>query len=382
MDIKRLNSGVCIDNFRAAGVREGKYGVALVVNDKICETVGVFTGNNIKAAPVLLSMKNIKNGFQAIVANSGNANACTVKAMENARRMCDIAGRELGINSENIGVASTGIIGRELDMLRIEKLIKRAVQNLSKKRSKNAAEAIMTTDTRTKEISLEYKGIKIGGICKGSGMIAPNLATMLCFLTTNADLSKDTLQKELKDVVDNSFNMLIIDGDMSTNDTVILMSNRNKKCRLQDFRYILNYACIKFARMMAMDGEGVTKFMEIEVKNAKTEKDARDGARAIASSPLVKTAIHGENPNWGRIIAALGSKVKFDFEKTDMVFESGVKRAVAVKNGKGMNLDSVRKILNNREIKIIIDIKSGKYGARAFGCDLSQEYIRINSEYN
>ncbi|HIE33878.1 MAG TPA: bifunctional glutamate N-acetyltransferase/amino-acid acetyltransferase ArgJ [Candidatus Altiarchaeales archaeon] len=382
MDIKRLNSGVCIDNFRAAGVREGKYGVAVIVNDKICETAGVFTKNNIKAAPALLSMKNIKNGFQAIVVNSGNANTCTVKGMENARMMCEIAGRELEIDSRNVGVASTGIIGRELDMLRIEKLIKRAVQNLSKKGSKNAAEAIMTTDTRIKEISLEYNGIKIGGICKGSGMIAPDLATMLCFLTTNADFGRDILQRELKNAVDNSFNMLIIDNDMSTNDTVILMSDRNKKCSLEDFRYILNYVCTEFARMMATDGEGVTKFLEIEIRNAKTERDAREGARAIASSLLVKTAIHGENPNWGRIIAALGSKIKFDFEKTDLIFESEKKRAFAVKNGRVMRLDSVREILKNNKIKIIVDIKAGEYKGKVFGCDLSQEYIRINSEYN
>jgi len=384
MDVRSINSGICIDGFKAAGIKEGKYGVALIVNDKICESAGVFTTNSIKGAHIPVDRKRLKNGFQAIVINSGNANACVKSGVGDAEKMCEIAGRELDIDLKHIGVASTGIIGRKLDLKRIENLIKKASLRLSNSPdgSESAAKAIMTTDTKSKQISFEYKGIKIGGICKGAGMIAPNLATMLCFLTTNAELDRETLQRILERAVKDSFNLLVIDGDMSTNDTVLLMSNRRKPCNSKDFQYLLSYTTKEMAKLMAMDGEGATKFLQVELQGAKTVNDARTGAKAIISSPLVKTAVFGENPNWGRIIAAMGSEIDFDFEKTDILFESKKSKAYVVKKGKAMDLDKARNILREKEIRIVINLNSGKEKAMAWGCDLTSDYIRINASYN
>ncbi len=384
VDIKGIDSGICIDNFRAAGVREGKYGVALIVNDKICDTVGVFTRNSIKGAHILVDRGKIGNGFQAVIVNSGNANTCVLDGVADAEMMCEIAGRELGINPKHVGVASTGIIGRKLDIQKIEELTRKASSSLlnSPQGSKSAAEAIMTTDTRLKQVSFEYKGIKIGGIAKGSGMISPNMATMLCFLTTNANLSKETLKEALMRSVDESLNLLVIDGDMSTNDTVLLMSNRTKSCDPGDFQHLLNYTTREITKLIAIDGEGATKFLEVEVRGAKNREDARAGAKAILSSPLVKTAMFGENPNWGRIIAALGSKIKFEFEKVDILLESGKNTVYAVKKGDIGDLDIARDVLKGREIKVTVNLNSGSGKATAWGCDLTREYVDINASYN
>ena len=385
--IVKTEWGVCIDNFKASGVREGKYGLALIVNDSICKTAGVFTTNRIKSASVMLDKKRIDNGFQAIVINSGNANSCVKDGLRDAEEICKMTAKRLNINERNVGIASTGIIGKRLNMELIEILVDKACKLLSNSSngSKNAARAIMTTDTKMKELSIEYNGIKIGGIAKGAGMIAPDLATMLCFLTTNANLSRYDLQNALEIAVDESFNMLVIDNDMSTNDTVLLMSNGKKKCTKDDFQYALNYITKEFARMIASDGEGVTKFMEVEVKGAKSRDDARNGAKAIVSSSLVKSAIHGENPNWGRIAAALGSKVNYEFENIDIIFETCGKNkrtAVVIEGGEVNDLKGAREVLKNDNFRIIVDLHSGEERAVAFGCDLSPEYIHINAEYN
>ncbi|RLI86123.1 MAG: ornithine acetyltransferase [Candidatus Altiarchaeales archaeon] len=385
MEIKKIDRGICIDNFRASGVREGGYGVAIIVNDTPCETAGVFTTNNLKAAPVLVTREKIKkNNLQVIIANSGNANACVKDGINDARKMCEITGRELDINPENIGVASTGIIGKKLDMELIEKLTKKTAMELSNspKGSENAAKAIMTTDTREKQLSFEYKGIKMGGICKGSGMIAPNLATMLCFLTTNANLSKNELQYSLNKAVEESFNMLVVDNDMSTNDMVLLMSNGKMECELKDFQFLLNYITREFARLIARDAEGATKFLEVQLLGTKDRETARVGARSIVSSSLVKTAMYGENPNWGRIIAALGEVMELDFEKLDLSFESKGERAMVVEKGNLKDLGNAREILKNDEIKVIVNLNSGEENAIAWGCDLTPEYIKINAGYS
>ena len=380
----KTDSGICINGFKAAGIRKGKYGLALIVADKICESAGVFTKNNVSAAHIPVTKKAIENGLRAIVINSGNANACVKNGISYAKRMCEIAAKIFGINSKNIGVASTGIIGKKMDMDLVEELIKKASLSLGDSKSSGikAARAIMTTDTYEKYFSAEYKGIEIGGIAKGAGMIAPNMATMLCFLTTNADFDRRILQQSLEKSVEKSFNMISVDNCMSTNDTVLLISNRKKKCKIEYFQYLLDYVTTELAKKIARDGEGAKKFIEVVVKNSKDEKSAREGAMAIVSSSLVKTAIHGENPNWGRITAALGSVVKFDFNKTDIFFESNKKRATVVKHGNVGNLEKARKILKNREIRIIVDLKQGKKTATSFGCDLSPEYVRINAEYN
>ena len=390
-EIKETDSGICIDNFKANGVRKGKYGVALLVNDTPCETSVVFTKNYVKSASLLVTREKIQNKLQAVVINSGCANTCVKQGVKDAERMCNLAGEKLGIDSGNIGVGSTGKIGQSLDMPLIEELISESVSrlsgnsklsgNLSGNGSLNAAKAIMTTDTFPKQISVEYKGIKIGGIAKGAGMISPDLATMLCFLTTNANLSRDDLQSSLKKSADKSFNMLVIDDDMSTNDMVLLMSNRKQECAIGDFQFLLDYVTTKLARMMAKDGEGATKFIELELKGVETEEKAKIGAKSIISSSLVKTTLFGENPNWGRIIAALGSKVEFDWNKTDIIFESSGKRVVVVENGVEKDIASAKNILKDKEIKIIVDLNSGDERAVAYGCDLTPEYVRINAGY-
>jgi len=390
--IIQTKTGICIDDFLAYGIRGEKYGVALIANPEPCETAAVFTKNTAKAAPVLLDIEKLKKGgkFQAIIANSGNANCCTKTGISDAEKMCEIASEKLreinlNVNPDEILVSSTGIIGRKLDVSEIEKLINKIKINKenykSNSNSLDAAKAIMTTDTVPKEISIVHEGIKIGGILKGVGMIAPDMATMLCFLSTNADFEKEELQDALKNAVNDSFNMLVID-DMSTNDTVILMSNRKFKCNYSDFCHALNYACVELTKKMARDGEGATKFLEVEVSGAKTKDDARKGARAVISSYLVKSAMFGENPNWGRIAGALGTVIEFDFQKTDVIFESGEKSYCVVEKGEVKDLAPAAEILKNREIKVIVNLNSGDEKATAYGCDLSYGYVKINAEYN
>jgi len=382
--IRKTNIGICIDNFMANGMREGKHGVAIIVNDEICNTVGVFTRNNMASPSVLLTKNRIKNGIKAVIVNSGNANALVKDGINDARKISEILGRELGIDPKNIAIASTGITGRRLEVKVIERLIRKVIPGISNsaESSKRAAEAIMTTDKRVKQISFEYKGIEIGGICKGAGMIAPELATMLCFLTTNADLKREELQDSLNKAVEESFNMLVIDGDMSTNDTILLMSNRKRRCRKRDFQVLLNYSTKELAKMIAMDGEGSTKFIEVEVRGAKRKEDAKKGAKAVVSSNLVKTAIYGENPNWGRILASIGSKIRFRFDRVDIILKSKKRSAIILEKGEVKDLNSARRILRNKRLRIVVNLNSGKESAIAYGCDLTPEYVRINAGYN
>jgi len=382
MEITKTTTGICIDGFKANGLKKGKYGLALIVNDKVCKSAGVFTRNNIKAAHILVNSKKLESGIQAIIVNSGNANCCVNTAMKDAKKMCEIAAKELDINSNQVAVASTGIIGRKLDLDAIEDLAKEAAESLSSKGSRKAAKAIMTTDTFPKEVSFEFEGIKVGGIAKGAGMIAPNLATMLCFLTTNANLSRDELQGALSKSVENSFNMLSIDGDMSTNDTALLLSNGKKDCSVENFQRVLDHATLELAKMIARDGEGATKFIEVEVDGVSDAENARKGAKAVVSSSLVKAATHGENPNWGRIVSALGGVMGVDFEKVDIEFQSEKGKAEVVKQGELKDLKKAGDILKGKEIKILVNLNSGRKKATAFGCDLSQEYVRINAEYS
>ncbi|MEA1925523.1 MAG: bifunctional ornithine acetyltransferase/N-acetylglutamate synthase [Candidatus Altiarchaeota archaeon] len=384
MTVSESDDGICIGGFTASGARKGKYALALIVAEEVCRTAGVFTRNKIKASPVLLDMEKLDNGFQAIAANSGNANACVKEGMGDAEMMCHLAAEETGVREENIAVASTGIIGRPMDMNVIGELIKEAAKTLSDSPdgSSKAAKAIMTTDTMVKELSIEYEGIRVGGIAKGAGMISPDMATMLCFISTNADLERDELQDALGEAVDESFNMLVIDGDMSTNDMVLLLSNHSKKCSLADFKHALKYFTKEMAKKMALDGEGATKYLEVEVKGAGSREAARRGARSIASSSLVKTALYGENPNWGRITAALGSVTDFLFEETDIIFESSKGRTVVLENAEVGDLKKARQVLEGKEIKVTVDLNMGDSRATAYGCDLTPEYVEINAGYS
>lgn len=384
MITRETRKGVCVDGFKAAGIKKGKYGLALILAERVCTTAGVFTRNNVKAAPLLWTKSLIKNGLQAVVANSGCANACVRDGIKDAKMMSEITAEAIGINPINVGVASTGIIGRRMDIKLVDSLIKKAAKKLSKspKGSLDAAKAIMTTDTKPKQVSAEFRGIQVGGICKGAGMIAPDLATMLCFITTNAGLTRNQLQNALKTSVDRSFNMTVVEGDMSTNDIVLLLSNGKKKCDLKTFQKLLDYVTMRLAKMIAHDGEGASKYLEVEINNAGDTDSAVKAAKAVVSSPLVKTAFYGENPNWGRIISTIGSKIRINPMKTTISFKSKKGGVDVFDQGTVGDLDKAKKILKEKEIKITVNLRSGKNKATAFGCDLTEEYVRINAGYN
>jgi glutamate N-acetyltransferase / amino-acid N-acetyltransferase len=384
MEFRETRYGVCSPGFRAWGQRSGKYGVALIVADKVCDCAAVFTRNSVKAGSVKFTKRMVAGGVQAVVANSGNANCCVPSGVEDAAEMASSTARVLGVPGGNVAVSSTGIIGRRMDMIAVKGLIEEAAEGLtpSPNGSLQAAKAIMTTDTRIKMYSAELRGIKVGGICKGAGMIAPNMATMLCFITTNASLPRKRLQAALDESAETSFNMVSVDGDMSTNDTVLLLSNKTKKCGFEDFKGLLAHVMTELAKMIARDGEGASKFLEVEVKGAKNTKEAREAVKAVVNSPLVKTAFYGENPNWGRIVAAIGSRITIDETKIDLTFECGKNNAKLVSKGRLLNPEPARRILANRNIRVVVDLRDGKASATGWSCDLTPEYVKINAGYS
>lgn len=396
--MKIVDGGVCaVEGVLAAGACDDEYGVAVIVCED-CDATAVFTSNKIIAAPIILTKSAIENGkLSAVVANSGNANCFTGdQGIEDGKTMASIVSNELDLKSEDIAVASTGVIGRLMPLNIVGSLIKKAVLRLenSKEASRNAAEAIMTTDTYSKEFAVETKlkngkSIRIGGITKGSGMIAPNMGTMLCFITTDVKASASELNAALKKAVDASFNMVVVDGDESTNDTVILMANGESGEPInENFEEALEFVCCELARMMAKDGEGATKFMEVEVKEAANIEEARLAAKAVVSSPLVKTALFGADPNWGRIVAAVGySGANIDPELVSVSLQAQNKRVDVVHHGivkafEGTSqLEEAEDIMEEKDIRIVIDLGLGKGNATAYGCDLSYDYVSINAEY-
>jgi glutamate N-acetyltransferase / amino-acid N-acetyltransferase len=396
--MKIVDGGVCaVDGVLAAGACDDEYGVAVIVS-KDSDATAVFTSNKIVAAPIILTNDAVENGkLSAVVANSGNANCFTGdQGIEDGKAMASIVADELDFNSEDVAVASTGVIGRLMPMEVIGRLIKKAILRLenSNEASRNAAEAIMTTDTYSKEFAVETslkngKSIRIGGITKGSGMIAPNMGTMLCFITTDVKASASELNAALKKAVDASFNMVVVDGDESTNDTVVLMANGESGESIdENFEEALEYLCCQLASMMAKDGEGATKFMEVEVKGAKDTKEARLAAKAVVSSSLVKTALFGADPNWGRIIAAVGySGSSIDPTLVSVSLESNNNIVDIVDNGivkafEGTSqLEEAENIMEEKNIRIVIDLGLGNGTATAYGCDLSYDYVSINAEY-
>lgn len=393
-----IEGGICaVDGVLASGSRKGNYGVAVIFS-KDNTASAVFTSNKVVAAPVIYTMEIMEDGkISAIVASSGNANCFTgEEGINDAKKMAEEVAKNLNIKIKDVAVASTGIIGRKMPMDIIKSLIKESIRTLesSKHASFKAAEAIMTTDTYPKEIAVKAmlndgNITKIGGISKGSGMIAPNMGTMLCFISTDVDASGDELNNALKKAVDKSFNMLVIDGDESTNDTVILMSSGKSGRIDENFQDALDFVCLNLARMMAKDGEGATKYLEVKVKGSSSNEDARKAAKAVAGSSLVKTALFGSDPNWGRVIAAIGySGAEIDEKKVDVSFQSGnenveiIKKGTILANEDSREIRIAEKLMKNDEIEILIDLNLGGYSATAFGCDLTCEYVRINSEYS
>ncbi|MBE0477603.1 bifunctional glutamate N-acetyltransferase/amino-acid acetyltransferase ArgJ [Candidatus Aerophobetes bacterium] len=388
------------------GIKKNSPDLALIYSEFPAVADGMFTTNKVKAAPVILSQKKMRKGqARVIVANSGNANACTgKKGFENALRICQMAAEILGIDSREVLVASTGVIGEQLPMDKVENGIRMAAKELSSQGSRQAVEAILTTDTNIKELALETdisgqgkKKVKIGGIAKGSGMIAPNLATMLCFITTDACITRDALREALQRAVDKSFNQISVDGDMSTNDTVIILANgkagnkkiktwrkkptlRVKDVNFEKFCESLEHLCIYLAKSIVKDGEGATKMFEVKVEQAPFPQDARRVARAVADSNLVKTAIAGASPNWGRIMAALGSAhTRIRPERVDILIND----VLVVRNGEseGASLSSLREVLSADNIKILIKLNQGMCEASFWGCDLTEKYVKINKRY-
>ena len=404
--MKWIESGVtAATGFKASGIHCGirpnrtKEDLALIVSDVPCVGAGLFTKNQVKAAPVLVDKESIKHEtHRAIIANSGIANACAPKDYENAVLMQKVTAEALGVDPKEVLIGSTGVIGMSLDVSKIEAGLPVLLNKLTSDQSGSelAAKAIMTTDTRKKELAVEVeldgKPVHIGGISKGSGMIHPNMGTMLCYLTTDAAITKDMLQKALKEVCDISFNRISVDGDTSTNDSLIILANGMAGNELiaaendsyQAFKEALKALCIELARQMAKDGEGATHLITCTVSNALDEKRAEILAKSVIRSPLTKAAIFGCDANWGRVLCALGySGEEFNPEKVDISFASAAGTIAVCEHGKGLPFDEAKAlaILKEPEVIILADMHEGTAAATCWGCDLTYDYVKINGDY-
>ena len=404
--IKKINGAIIAPlGFEAAGIRTGvkrrRKDLALIYTKNAAISAGVYTTNVVKAAPLLVTKDIVEKGtpINAIIINSGNANACTgAKGLTNAWEMIEKTQKVFNLPQRSVLVASTGVIGVQLQMDKILDGIEEIATQIgnNEQAALNAAEGIMTTDTFVKGIAYEFeisgKTVKIGAIAKGSGMIHPNMGTMLGFVTTDAVISKEMLQKALSDSTKNTYNMISVDGDTSTNDMVLVLANgcaKNKPIESETddyktFAQALDMVNKHLAKQIVLDGEGATKFLEINVFGAKDENSAKILAKSVITSNLVKTAFFGEDANWGRILAALGySGVKFDPEKVSIEFNSGDKSLYLMENGTPLEFceETAHEILKNKEITVNVYLNEGNSEATAWGCDLSYEYVRINGEY-
>jgi glutamate N-acetyltransferase/amino-acid N-acetyltransferase len=399
--MKEIQGGVCAPKgFLAGSCRSGirksqtKDDLALITSVVPCTAAAVYTTNQVKAAPLRLTRTHLENGkAQAIIANSGNANACCNLEDENALRQAQAAAKALNLPVDDILVASTGVIGVTLPVEHIEEHVSDI--ELSDDGSLSAAKAIMTTDTFPKEAALEYewkgKTIRLGGICKGSGMIHPNMGTMLAFVTTDAAIDKAALDKALLETVKKTFNRVSVDGDTSTNDMCIVMADglaENETITLEDgyvpFQQALQTLCTKLARNIASDGEGASRLVSVTVSGADNEAQAETLAKSVASSSLVKAAMFGSDANWGRVLCAMGySNAKFDPQTVSVSF-SDTKASVQVcEKGKGLDFDEAKakEILSAPEVEIRIDLHEGDASCTCWGCDLTYDYVRINGDY-
>ena len=404
--MKIIAGNVCAPlGFRANGVHCGirrsksKRDLSLIVSDVPCSAAAVYTQNLVKGAPLLVTQRHIADGrAQAVIVNSGIANTCNADGVEVAEKMAELAADQLGLKPEDICVASTGVIGQPLDLTPVREGLPGLVAGLARdtEHGEFAAQGIMTTDTRMKEIAVEFtaggKTCRIGGIAKGSGMIHPNLATMLVFITTDCAVSPEMLKKALSSDVTRTFNMTSVDGDTSTNDNVVLLANGlagNEEITSEgpdftSFMQALNTITVHLCRMIAGDGEGATKMLECTVSNAKTEKDARTVAKAVITSSLVKTAMFGSDANWGRVLCATGySGADVDVTKVELSFRSKAGVIDVCRDGSGIPFSEeiAKKVLSEKEIEILIDLQDGEGKATAWGCDLTYDYVKINGDY-
>jgi glutamate N-acetyltransferase/amino-acid N-acetyltransferase len=391
-----VEGGVCaVRGVKASGCKEGKNGLAIITGGG--PAAGVFTTNKVTAAPVIVTRKHLIESQQilAVVANSGSANAFTgPNGTEDAERIAESLARRLHIHTTDVAVGSTGIIGTPLNVGWIDSKISEVLLTMTDAAngSLEAARAIMTTDSMPKQMAIEVDGVAIGGIAKGAGMIEPQLSTMLAFIYTDARLTADVLQTCLKKAADLSFNMVVVDGDTSTNDTVLLIATGESSSAIDidDFQNALNFVCVELAKMIARDGEGATKMMEVTVAGARNRDDAIKAAKAVVRSALVKTALFGANPNWGRIVTAVGYSGAFvDPEALSLALSDGKDTSVVlvekglIKSASADRLDegALSEIMNRTEISILIDLGVGAAAATAWGCDLTDDYVRINAEY-
>ena len=402
--MKLISGGVCAaQGFRANGVHCGirknhtKKDLALIVSAIPASAAAVYTTNLVKGAPLTVTKKNISDGkAQAVICNSGNANTCNANGIEIAQAMCALVEEKTGIAAGNVVVASTGVIGQPLDITPIAEGMDALVSGLSVENGHAAAEAIMTTDTVSKEIAVEFtvggKTCRMGGIAKGSGMIHPNMATMLVFITTDCAISSELLQKALSHDITNTFNMLSIDGDTSTNDMVTVLANGmagNPEITAEGedftiFMQALNALTVDLCRRIAGDGEGATKLLECIATGADTEEAAKIAAKSVICSSLLKAAMFGADANWGRVLCAIGySGADVDVKKIGVSFRSAKGEIVVCENGAGVPFseETAKEILLEKEIDILISLGDGPYGASAWGCDLTYDYVKINGDY-
>ena len=399
-----IKGGVCAaKGFTANGVHCGirhnrtKKDLALIFSEKKATAAAVYTTNLVKGAPLLVTKEHIKDGYaQAVICNSGNANTCNANGVEIAEKMSVLVADKLGIDKSDVVVASTGVIGQPLNVDVIAAGIPDLADGLSVEGGSSAAEAIMTTDVQVKEIAVEFKigskTCRMGGIAKGSGMIHPNMATMLVFITTDVNITSEMLSKALKTDVQNTFNMISIDGDTSTNDMVTILANGmagndlivSDSEEFDEFMKALNTLTVYLCKMIAADGEGATKLLECAVTGAKTKEIAKTVAKSVICSSLTKAAMFGADANWGRVLCAIGySGAPVDVNKIDVAFKSAKGSIDVCKSGSGVDFseEKAKEILLEKEIEIAVNLNDGDYSSSAWGCDLTYDYVKINGDY-
>ena len=403
---KEIAGGVCAaQGFRAAGVHCGvkagsspdKNDLALILSEKECAAAGVYTLNRVKAAPIYVTMDHLENGVAwGVVANSGNANACCPMSHENAELMCAAAAQSSGRAPEDFIVASTGVIGQTINISAIQAGMPALAEGLSREGSDAAARAIMTTDTVKKELALSLtlggQEVRLGAIAKGSGMIHPNMGTMLCFVTTDCAITQEMLEDALREVVGKTFNRVTVDGDTSTNDMCTVLANGmadNPLIEWKDEDYFiflaaLEHLCRALARAIAGDGEGAGRLVTCKMTGARSEESAERLAKAVVGSSLVKAAMFGADANWGRVLCAMGySKAPFRPEHVDISFESAAGSISVCRQGDGLTFDEelAKKVLSEKEVVIAVDLHEGEDSAECWGCDLTYDYVKINGDY-
>lgn len=406
MTLKEISGGVCAaKGFSAAGVHCGvkassnpeKNDLALILSQKECTAAATYTLNRVKAAPIYVTMDHLENGVTwGVVANSGNANACCPMSHENAEAMCQAAAAATGHEAEDFVVASTGVIGQTINISAIQAGMPRVTAALNTDGSDAAARAIMTTDTVKKEIAVSLmlggKEVRIGAIAKGSGMIHPNMGTMLAFLTTDCAITREMLGAALHEVVAKTFNRVTVDGDTSTNDMCVVLANGMagnpliewKDEDYESFQKALDYVCRYLARSIASDGEGASKLVTCKMAGARSEESAERLAKAVVGSSLVKAAMFGADANWGRVLCAMGySKAPFRPEHVDVSFRSSVGEVLVCQQGDGLPFDEgkAKEILSQKEVVIAVDLHEGSESAECWGCDLTYDYVKINGDY-